>query len=107
MPRCWRHRPACRAPGTGESPTPGGLAIRRPAASFSAEDGLAFLVEGFDAFPEVIRGAQPTVAMPLELDGRRQEGVLGVVQKFLRRALGKRRKFDQFLDQCLRGLLEV
>jgi len=62
--------------------------LRRPAGSPAGESRLAFAVEGLDSLAEVIRGAQPAVAMAFELDGQRERRVFGVVQELLRGALG-------------------
>ena len=61
---------------------------------FSAPDEFrrAFCVEGFDPFPEIIRLAQPAVAMAFQFDRNRQRAILGIVQKFLCRPLRERRE---------------
>jgi hypothetical protein len=67
--------------------------------SAAAEARFALCVEGLDAFAEIIRAAQAAIGLAFELDGERQARVLGVVEEFLRGALGERRKAAQFLDE--------
>ena len=79
-----------------------------PAGGSAPDEGRrALFVEGVHAFAEILRCPKPAVAVALELDGRRQQRVVGVVQELLRRALGQRREADQFLDKRVDDLFQI
>jgi len=61
---------------------------------------LSLGLEGLDAFAEVIGLAQTAVTMALELDGNGERRVLGVVEKFLCRALRQRRETAEFINKA-------
>ena len=56
-------------------------------------------MKGLDALAEIIRLAQPAVAMAFELDGDGERRILGIVEQLLGRALRKRREASQLVDQ--------
>jgi hypothetical protein len=74
----------------------------------------ALLVKGLDAFAEIVRAAQPPVALAFELDCEQQAGILDIVYQLLRAALRQWRKaaqlFDRVGDACppqLSGFLAI
>ena len=78
-----------------------------PTPSPPLELRLALLVEGLDAFAEILRGAQPAVAVPFHLDAEALRRILGVVQQLLGGALGERREAAHLGHQCGRGFFEL
>src|ERR1043166_7301825 len=72
-----------------------------------AEVGRPLGVERLDALAEILRRAQPAVAMALQLDRDRERAILGVVEELLGGALGERREAAQFVDQRVGRDLEL
>ena len=56
------------------------LCRRAKIASRSPEFGRALLVKGHEALAEIIRLAQPAVAMTFELDGDGERRIFGIVE---------------------------
>lgn len=64
-------------------------------------------MERLDSLPEVVRCAQTAVAMPFQLDGGGQEGVVGVIQQLLGSPLGDGRKLSQLLHQGIHSRFKL
>jgi len=75
---------------------------------FSAADEFrrAFCVEGLDPFLEILRLAQPAVAMAFQFDRNRQRGVFRIVQKFFRRPLRQRREAAKLIEFLNKDMLK-
>src|SRR5690606_19287778 len=105
--RCLKRSPKPLAM-PGPASTTCRFSMSLPPLSMSAADEFrrAFFVEGIHAFAEIVGRAQAAVAMPLEIDGDGQAGIVGVVEQLLGGALGERRKGDQLFHQRIDSAFE-